>query len=149
MYIFAGDGSVSIGYDNFLSLSGAVFMRISSHFSTVDDAEFAAAAIRRNMDGIFDISITENPTNAHRDTAVSPMGIMNPMGVSSGMAGAPVSPAYNISGTIGKAYSEAYSEKNYFDNSKSAELNVICRKASASRVSGVIRSKGGYNLKAM
>lgn len=49
-------------------------MKITARFYSVDDAEFAAAAIRRNGSGIFDITINERSTGAGRDGTFAPMG---------------------------------------------------------------------------
>lgn len=112
-------------------------MKITAHFYSSDDAEFAAAALRRNMDGIFDISIKEKPTRAHRDGVFAPMGFFNSLGMGS-TSSLPV-PAYGGKDVVTADMGEA--------ESKSAVVDVICRTSCAKRVSGILLNRGGHDLK--
>jgi len=113
-------------------------MKITAKFYSVDEAELAAAALRRNSDGIFDITINERPTGAGRDGTFAPMGFFS--GIGSGSASAMPLPVYDAeSGT-------EQTDGNHHE-SKSATMEVICRQSEAKRVSGAVISHGGHNLR--
>lgn len=112
-------------------------MRITAQFYSVDDAEFAAAALRRNTDGVFDVAIREKPTGARRDGDFAPMGFFT--NISTGNAsGVPVPVFGDLSAGRG----------DDTDVPKSAVVDVICRPSSAKLVSGILLNKGGHDLKA-
>lgn len=108
-------------------------MKISAKFYDLDDAEFAAAALRRNAEGIFDITIKESPTNAHRDGEFAPPGFY--MSMSAGTSVSMPVPYITDEQTVGA------------DEPKSASMEIICRPSAAKRVSGIIISKGGHDIK--
>lgn len=108
-------------------------MKISAKFYDLDDAEFAAAALRRNAEGIYDITIKERPTGAHRDGEFASPGFY--MSLSSGSA---------VSMPVPYITDEQTSQIE--DNPKSATMEIICRPSAAKRVSGILISKGGHDL---
>lgn len=110
-------------------------MKITAKFYSVDDAEFAAAAIRRNSDGIFDITVNERPTNARRDREFAPMGFFSSLGTGSQSA-VPVPAA------------ELTADSNLHE-AKDATIEIICRSSEAKRVGGAIISHGGHELRGM
>ena len=57
-------------------------MRITAQFDSVDDAEFAASAVRSLGAGIFDVSLTERRQKIHRDGSFAPMGFFTTESVS-------------------------------------------------------------------
>ncbi len=112
-------------------------MRITAQFYTVDEAELAAAELRRHTDGIFDAAIREKPTNVHRDNDFAPMGFFTNLNTGS-TSGVPV-PVFNDPADA------------YYTNAKTtaAVVDVICRASSARTVSSILRSRGGHDIKGM
>ena len=108
-------------------------MKITADFYSLDDAEFAAAAIRRNTDGIYDINITEKRINPHRDGSFAPMGFIS--GLSTGYSSAVPVPA------VQPAADNSYSDP------KSASIEIICRPSSARRVSAALISRNAHNIR--
>ena len=116
-------------------------MKITAQFYSVDDAEFAAAALRRNSDGIFDITVNESLTNPHRDHDFAPIGFFP--GLGAGSASTVPLPAGNLPAY--GAYDGA-SDGNIHE-AKRASLEIICRPSEAKRVSSALISHGGHELK--
>lgn len=113
-------------------------MKITARFYSVDDAEFAAAAIRRNGSDIFDITINERSTGAGRDGTFAPMGFFS--GIGSGSTAAMPLPVYG-------AISDIEQPDGNHHESKSASIEIICRASEAKRVSSAIVSHGGHDIK--
>ena len=112
-------------------------MRITARFNTADEAEFAAAALRRSGEGIFDVTIREKPTGARRENDFAPMGFFTNISTGS-TAGVPV-PVYGGS-----------NDASVWDDSpKSAVVDVICRQSVSKRVSSILLSGGGHDLRGM
>lgn len=111
-------------------------MIITARFFSSDDAEFAAATIRKNTDGIASVRICENPTGAHRDRDFAPIGFFSNM-TSGNAPGIPV-PLF-----------EFYSDEVEYDppEPKAATLEIVCRPSEARRVSSVLINKGGHDLR--
>ncbi|MCI7767279.1 MAG: hypothetical protein MSJ26_04765 [Oscillospiraceae bacterium] len=110
-------------------------MRITAQFDTVDDAEFAAAAIKSLGEGVFDVSLTEHRKKVHRDGDFAPMGFFT-----------------NLSTGSFQPMTPALSDVSYSDNSSgesvSAAVDVICRPSEARRVASAIMNRGGHDIKA-
>lgn len=112
-------------------------MKISAHFYTVDEAEAAAAALKADPRGVFDITVNENTASVGgrhenvRDTA--PMGMITQMN-SGGMSAAMTIPLVNASNEAPLP-------------SGGAEVEIICRASESRRVSGILINRGGHALR--
>lgn len=106
-------------------------MKITAEFETVDDAEFAAAAVRHLGDGIFSVNIREIPTNARRDGDFAPVAFFTNLNT-----GTAVSMPIATGGVT--------SDVNYIG--KSAVLEVICRPSETKKVVSAVVSRGGRSV---
>ena len=110
-------------------------MRITAQFDSVDDAEFAASAIKSLGEGVFDVSLTEHRKKVHRDRDFAPMGFFTNLNTGSLQ---PLTP-----GLTGNVSSEVSSGE-----SVSAAVDIICRPSEARRVASAIMNRGGHDIKA-
>ena len=110
-------------------------MRITAQFDTVDDAEFAAAAIKSLGEGVFDVSLTEHRKKVHRDGDFVPMGFFTNLNTGSFQ---PLTPAL----------SDVSLSDDSFGESVSAAVDIICRPSEARRVASAIMNRGGHDIKA-
>ena len=109
-------------------------MRITARFDTVDEAEFAASALRMNP-GVFDATVRElKRDNGSNNSPKAPIGFFTNVNTA-GALGLPV-PFYGTDS----------SDKNN-STEKTAIVDVICRSSSAQNVSSTLLSKGGHDLK--
>lgn len=116
-----------------------IALRITANFYSSDDADFAAAALRRNTDGIASVSIHENPTGAHRDRDFAPIGFFTNLNTGN-VPGVPVPDfeAFDVN-EIGRTEDEP--------EPRSASIEVICRPSAARRVRSVLVNRGGHDIK--
>lgn len=109
-------------------------MRITAQFDSVDDAEFAAAAVRSLGTGIFDVSLTERRQKVHRDGSFAPMGFFTNLNTSSFQ---PVTPLADMAVT------------DTTDSvSVSAAVDIICRPSDAKKAVSALMNRGGHDIKA-
>lgn len=123
-------------------------MRITAQFYSADDADFAAAALRRETDGVFDVAVRERSTAPHRGENIAPIGFFTninagstssvPMSVNGISAGASTMPVYGMGDDAVRIYPE---------EPRSATVDVICRQSAAKKVSGILVSRGGHNIR--
>lgn len=123
-------------------------MRITAQFYSADDADFAAAALRRETDGVFDVAVREKRVDPHRDGNFAPMGFFTNINT-----GAASSVPVAIGGTSAESSAVPVygmgddAVKIYPDEPKSATVDVICRQSAAKKVSSILISKGGHNIR--
>lgn len=115
-------------------LKGYETMRITAQFDSVDDAEFAASAVRSLGAGIFDVSLTERRQKVHRDSSFAPMGFFTNLNTSSFQ---PVTPLADIAVT-----------DTAESVSVSAAVDIICRPSDAKKVVSALMNRGGHDIKA-
>lgn len=123
-------------------------MRITAQFYSTDDAEFAASALRREADGIFDVTVREKGgRQAHRED-IAPMGFFTSIN-----AGTASSVPMAVNGLSPEnsplpVYGMGDDAVTVFpSNTVPAELDVICRQSAAKKVSGMLINRGGHNLR--
>ena len=108
-------------------------MRITARFDSVDEAEFAASALRMNP-GVFDATVREIKKDNENHSSKAPIGFFTNVNTA-GALGLPV-PYYGTD-----------SSDNNYSTEKTALVDVICRPSAAQNVSSTLLSKGGHDLK--
>ncbi len=109
-------------------------MIITAKFFTPDEAEAAASALRMNHEGIFDISLDLPPTR-NKNEIPTPIGFFTNMSVG-GVTGVPLT-----------MYSPPAERDTREPRPTTSSIQVICRPGEAKRIMGIIRSKGGHQLR--
>lgn len=108
-------------------------MIVKAKFYTPDEAEAAAAALRQNPEGIFDISLDlPAPANTPGDMK-TPIGFFTNMSVG-GVTGVPLSMYTPAEGTTAEP------------PPRTSTVQVICRPGAAKRIASALRSRGGHEL---
>ncbi len=115
-------------------LKGYETMRITAQFDSVDDAEFAASAVRSLGAGIFDVSLTERRQKVHRDGSFAPMGFFTNLNTSS------FQPVTSLADIAVTDTTESVSV--------SAAVDIICRPSDAKKVVSALMNRGGHDIKA-
>ncbi len=108
-------------------------MKITAKFDSVDSAEFAAMAVRRLGEGVFDVSLSENRRKVHRDGDFAPMGLFTNLNTGT------LQPL----GVVGNI-----SENSNTGVSASATVDIICRPSEAKKVVSLLMNGGGHDIKA-
>lgn len=111
-------------------------MIIKANFYTADEAEAAAAALRQNPEGIFDVTL-DLPRAENAGEMKTPIGFFTNMSVG-GVTGVPL--------TMYSGYNNG-EESTREPHPGKASVQVICRPSAAKRVASALRSSGGQDIR--
>lgn len=112
-------------------------MIIKANFYTADEAEAAAAALRQNPEGIFDVALDLPRAENAAGEMKTPIGFFTNMSVG-GVTGVPL--------TMYSGYNNGEDSTREPHPGK-ATVQVICRPSAAKRVASALRSCGGQGIR--